>query len=737
MKKRFLSLTIALVLCVAMLTLSISAPILAVGPITDEASRTTKEIVYNGQNTGVIHTNIKLPAPVSDSNGNIISPSLYGQNNIDIIEFKLSNKNLTVQAVNNGQYLNSQKTVKGAVADFNSTHEGKTVLAATNADLWMTAVHSHSKVNTGGTFAVPRGMLIIDGEIWSTPQIGNENLEATNAEKGNSTPPKYAFGMTSDYQPLVGTPGANIVIKNTTKNKSVSADGLNRLPANNSLIVYNYRVADSRALSDACEVEVEVDSDVFRHGATISGTVKAVYPTGHGGEATLGRNRIILTARGTRLSTISNFALGDKISISCGIVSSTNQELWQNCVQAVGGHMPILIDGSVSTAFSGSTRWPYTLIGFKDDGTVMMTTIDGRQTGYSVGVQEKQLAAFCKEIGYNSVFWLDGGGSTTMVTIENDTDYVVRNRPSDGSARSVINSVAVCWNDTPRGEQGSLDYIIEPVTFNPLSMDFPKKMAAAFNNPNATSISFQEGNAVRLTASTNSNDPYISFDFSNASKRVDASQYQYIVMRMKTPATVSVGGFQMFLCTGNVMDANPLYTYEFQMTRDGQYHTYILDMTGHKGWNGTLNKLRLDFFDGIVKAGDYVEISQFGFAKTAAEAQMLKESYDAGNTHQWNNGEVTTAPGYGKEGVMTYTCTHCGETKTEAIPALEGKLGDLNNDGEINGIDSGLMLQYLAEWEVEFSIETADVNGDGVVDGVDSGLLLQYLAEWFEEFPAA
>jgi len=136
------------------------------------------------------------------------------------------------------------------------------------------------------------------------------------------------------------------------------------------------------------------------------------------------------------------------------------------------------------------------------------------------------------------------------------------------------------------------------------------------------------------------------------------------------------------------------------MTRDGEYHTYILDLTNQSGWSGNLNCIRLDFFDGNSNAGDYVEISQFGFAKTAAEAEMLKESYENGNTHQWDEGIVTTEPGYGKEGVKTYTCTHCGATKTEAVPALPGLLGDVNGDGIINGVDSGLLLQYLADWDV-------------------------------------
>lgn len=39
--------------------------------------------------------------------------------------------------------------------------------------------------------------------------------------------------------------------------------------------------------------------------------------------------------------------------------------------------------------------------------------------------------------------------------------------------------------------------------------------------------------------------------------------------------------------------------------------------------------------------------------------------------HAWNEGEVTTAATCTTEGVMTYTCTKCGETKTEAIAKTE------------------------------------------------------------------
>ena len=45
--------------------------------------------------------------------------------------------------------------------------------------------------------------------------------------------------------------------------------------------------------------------------------------------------------------------------------------------------------------------------------------------------------------------------------------------------------------------------------------------------------------------------------------------------------------------------------------------------------------------------------------------------------HVWDEGKVTTEATTEAEGVKTYTCTICGDTKTEAIP----KLDDNDNKG--------------------------------------------------------
>ena len=54
--------------------------------------------------------------------------------------------------------------------------------------------------------------------------------------------------------------------------------------------------------------------------------------------------------------------------------------------------------------------------------------------------------------------------------------------------------------------------------------------------------------------------------------------------------------------------------------------------------------------------------------------------------------------------------------------------GDLNNDGNVNGKDNILLMQYLAGRNVNINMVNADINSDGAVNGKDNILLMQYLA---------
>lgn len=103
------------------------------------------------------------------------------------------------------------------------------------------------------------------------------------------------------------------------------------------------------------------------------------------------------------------------------------------------------------------------------------------------------------------------------------------------------------------------------------------------------------------------------------------------------------------------------------------------------------------------------------------EVLVAQRYIPATGVHTWNDGEVTVRATCDAEGTMTYTCTVCGGTKTEPIPAIGRLLGDVNGDGTVNITDMALVYQYLTG-QTAFTDghkKAADVNRDGIVDVYD------------------
>ena len=71
-------------------------------------------------------------------------------------------------------------------------------------------------------------------------------------------------------------------------------------------------------------------------------------------------------------------------------------------------------------------------------------------------------------------------------------------------------------------------------------------------------------------------------------------------------------------------------------------------------------------FDSGKNGVQKVLISYYGISKSI---EVNVESDAAEKEHAWDTGKVTLEPTATTEGILTYTCTSCGETKTELIPA--------------------------------------------------------------------
>ena len=115
--------------------------------------------------------------------------------------------------------------------------------------------------------------------------------------------------------------------------------------------------------------------------------------------------------------------------------SEKDKQTWFSKAEDITNGVPQLIkNGKIevtweqeksSKAFA-EMRHPRTAVAKLKDGKLLMITVDGRQPGFSVGMNLRELAELLLELGATDAMNLDGGGSTTMFV-----GGKIVNRPSD------------------------------------------------------------------------------------------------------------------------------------------------------------------------------------------------------------------------------------------------------------------------------------------------------------------
>ncbi|MDF2698492.1 MAG: hypothetical protein K0Q49_48 [Haloplasmataceae bacterium] len=167
----------------------------------------------------------------------------------------------------------------------------------------------------------------------------------------------------------------------------------------------------------------------------------------------------------------------------------------------IGGMNRLVVNGKITpfgttVAVDPKNKHPRTTIGVTYDGEFFIQVIDGRQTGYSLGVTTVEQAQLALDLGAKEAIELDGGGSSTFILRINDELQVV-NKPSDGHLRPVGNAIlfveglktALLPEDKPNCETYShleacsID-IEEPVDENPVIGLEPKDDNIDSNNYN-------------------------------------------------------------------------------------------------------------------------------------------------------------------------------------------------------------------------------------------------------------
>lgn len=146
-----------------------------------------------------------------------------------------------------------------------------------------------------------------------------------------------------------------------------------------------------------------------------------------------------------------------QITVSVSGVS----EQWSEAVYGVSALYTLLREGEIVSGLPAAAN-PYTALGVREDGTVIFYTIDGRQSGYSVGATYAQVAQRLQELGCVTAVALDGGASTTLgATLPGSSSFGVVNRPSSAGRRLNNTILLVTPNSAPTGAAAGF-YLTSP-----------------------------------------------------------------------------------------------------------------------------------------------------------------------------------------------------------------------------------------------------------------------------------
>lgn len=351
-----------------------------------------------------------------------------------------------------GNYVASTNTVASAAAQLEA--QGYRVAAAINGGFF----------NTDGTIV---GMLVTDGVVRSLDVENYTMLGFTNdggvfidesaIEKKVSWTQAGGWEFTASLAGYNAYRHANYVNEAFLYNQDFSSR-VNSSTPNVSAIL---RPMDGGVMKMNGTLAFEVVSvaDTAQEGVSFNGYLPEgcymLYAEYHNGNEWL-------------TDGIRGLEPGQQVSVSVGGAS----QQWNDAAYGISGLYPLLRGGQIVSNLPAAAN-PYTAVGVKADGTAVFYTIDGRQSGYSIGATYAQVAQRLQELGCVSAVALDGGGSTNLgATLPGSGSFTIQNKPSS-TGRRVNNTILLVGPRTgPTGELGGA-YVTAPQAVALVGADLP------------------------------------------------------------------------------------------------------------------------------------------------------------------------------------------------------------------------------------------------------------------------
>ena len=319
--------------------------------------------------------------------------------------------------VSGGDYTTQLTTVSTAAKKLEA--RGYRVVAGINGDYYDTA--------TG----IPLGSMMTEGVL------------------RNASGEDYAIGFRDDGSTVMGKPSLRITAQ-SDYGRSLTVTAFNYV-RQSSFGIYLYdSTFNARATTGTSEAGVDVICSAVGGSLSIGGSLMLqVEQVVEGGKDTpVGAGQYVLSSNlkaGAYADQLRALQVGERLTVS---VSASGSD-WNNVTNMIGALYQLVENGQVCSGLLNGAA-PRTAIGLKRDGSLVLYTIDGRQSGYSIGATLTQVAQRMVELGCVTALSLDGGGSTAMVATSPDsTTATLVDKPSGGSERAVTNHVFLVANSQP------------------------------------------------------------------------------------------------------------------------------------------------------------------------------------------------------------------------------------------------------------------------------------------------
>ena len=373
----------------------------------------------------------------------------------------------------------SLATVEQIAKNFEQHNSGWKVIAAINADFFDINSTKPLPLTTSGVFSS-------NGKVYKTSSSSSTAIGFTNNGTSNTLVGNKPIEIT-DYYTL------RIFDENNKLLNEFKVDNVNPTGLSEGLsLYYSYPVFESDGLGP--KTRVTIASTLPNGGYICEYPVHCIPMDQNGfygegqlsasGEIELNKERFGIYTENNEIKHA--IATGSYVTIQRDIIGE-----FADCDQVAGCGVPLVLEGK-GVVYDDKNRHPRTMVGVKEDGTLLFVTVDGRQPDDAMyGMTYDEQAALMEYYGAYEAYNLDGGGSTTML-IREGNEFRVLNSPSDGEARRDANALLVVIPDASL-KVTSVDDSSVTVEMPKLGVDFSVKDYYVKVNGKVHTMNFDEG----------------------------------------------------------------------------------------------------------------------------------------------------------------------------------------------------------------------------------------------------